>query len=163
MLKPVQLSISVSSTSFLCAALVVLLAFTLPVLTAPPAEAQTYTVLHNFTNGSDGSNPTAGVTLQGTSNLFGVAGRAALYRARQMDAGWTFSPIFDFNDTNGLFPAGRVTFGPGGALYGAAGSGGLPECTDGAGCGLIYSMRPPSTVCRRHNFVSAGCCSRAAG
>lgn len=148
MLKPAQLSISVSSTSFLWAALTALSAFTLPVLTAPPAEAQTYTVLHNFTDGSDGSNPTDGVTLQGTSNLFGGAGRAALYRARQMGTGWTLFPIFDFNDTNGLFPAGRVTFGPGGALYGAAGSGGLPECTDGAGCGLIYSMRPPSSVCR---------------
>ena len=148
MLKPAQLSISVSSTSFLWAALTALLAFTLPVLTTPPAEAQTYTVLHNFTDGSDGSNPTDGVTLQGTSNLFGGAGRGALYRARQMGTGWTLFPIFDFNDTNGLFPAGRVTFGPGGALYGAAGSGGLPECTDGAGCGLIYSMRPPSSVCR---------------
>jgi len=124
----------------------VLLAFTC--VTAVQTLAQTYTVLHNFTGGADGSNPQGGVTLQGTSNLFGGAGRTALYRVRQVGAGWTFTPIFEFNDTDGLFPSGRVTFGPDGALYGATGSGGLPECTDGAGCGVIYSMRPPSSFCR---------------
>jgi uncharacterized repeat protein (TIGR03803 family) len=116
--------------------------------TVPRSSAQTYTVLHSFTDGADGSRPTAGVTLQGTSNLFGGAGRVALYRARQMGTGWTLTPIFDFNDTDGLYPSGRVTFGPGGALYGAASSGGLPECTDGGGCGVIFSMRPPSSFCR---------------
>jgi uncharacterized repeat protein (TIGR03803 family) len=112
------------------------------------AMAQTYTVLHNFTGGNDGSHPDAGVTLQGTSNLFGGADRDTIYRVRAMGAGWTFTPIFLFNETNGLFPAGRVTFGPGGALYGATGGGGLDECIDGGSCGLIYSMRPPSSFCR---------------
>ena len=37
-----------------------------------PAPAQTYTVLHNFTGGSDGANPLTGLTLGANGNLYGT-------------------------------------------------------------------------------------------
>ena len=110
-------------------------------------NAQTYTVLHNFTGGADGHNPQAGLTLNGTSNLFG-AGNDTVFRLRQSGMTWLLSPIFDFNGTDGAVVTGRLTFGPGGALYGGTFSGGIPNCYDGAGCGLIFSMRPTSSICR---------------
>jgi uncharacterized repeat protein (TIGR03803 family) len=115
------------------------------VLAAQVAPAQTFTVLHDFTGGSDGYGP-GDLTLVGTSNLFGGAGTTAVFRLRKTGSSWLFNPIFEFNGTDGLGLAG-LTAGPGGALYGAAGSGGLPECFDGSGCGLIFSMRPPSSIC----------------
>jgi uncharacterized repeat protein (TIGR03803 family) len=111
------------------------------------SSAQTFTVLHDFTGGSDGSGPQAGLTLLDTSNLFGSAGDYTLFRMQQRGPSWIFNPIFEFDGTDGQIPLGRLSFGPGGALYGAAGTGGLPECIDGGGCGLIFSMRPPSSIC----------------
>jgi hypothetical protein len=37
------------------------------------AEAQTYSVLHNFNADSDGANPIAGVTVDAAGNLYGTA------------------------------------------------------------------------------------------
>ena len=55
----------------------------LTMLAAQPAQAQSYTILHNFSGGLDGSYPTAGLTLLGTGNLFGGAGPNAVFRLRQ--------------------------------------------------------------------------------
>ena len=45
------------------------------VVAAQLAEAQTFTVLHNFSSGSNGSNPFAGLTINGTGNLlYGTTG-----------------------------------------------------------------------------------------
>ena len=134
----VRRELALGATLLFCAA---------AVLTAP-AYAQTYTVLHNFTGGADGYYPNAGLTLNGTSNLFGGAGDNAIFHLRQSGTGWIFSPIYDFNGTDGDFLSGRLTFGPDGALYGASGAGGIPDCGDGAGCGLIFSLRPTRTICR---------------
>ncbi len=117
-------------------------------LAMQPAQAQTYTVLHNFSGGPDGSDPTAGLTLVGTSNLFGGAGPSAMFRLRQSGLGWVFTPIFEFNGTDGEYLAGRLSVGPDGALYGATSGGGQQECEGyGGGCGLIFSLRPAATVC----------------
>ena len=113
-----------------------------------PARAQTYTILHNFTGGANGYYPSAGLTLNGTSNLFGGAGNTAVFRLQRTGTSWIFTPIYQFNGTDGDFLAGRVTFGPGGALYGASLAGGIPDCLDGGGCGLVFAMRPTRTVCK---------------
>ena len=111
-----------------------------------PAGAQTYTILHNFTGGANGYYPSAGLTLNGTSNLFGGAGNTAVFRLQRTGTSWIFTPIYQFNGTDGDFLAGRVTFGPGGALYGAslAGEFRLPGR---GGCGLVFAdARPTRTV-----------------
>ena len=40
---------------------------------ALPAQAQTFTVLHNFTGGMDGANPSAGLTIDAAGNQIGRA------------------------------------------------------------------------------------------
>lgn len=121
--------------------------FSIITLLALPLHAQTYRVLHNFTEGTDGYYPEGGLTLNGTGNLFGGASDS-VFRVKQTGTSWIFSPIFDFNDPNGNNLAGRVTFGPSGALYGATYFGGIPNCIDGSGCGVIFSMRPTGSICR---------------
>ena len=48
------------------------LALLLGAVAAPLARAQTFTVIHNFTGGSDGANPLAGFLIDGTT-LYGTA------------------------------------------------------------------------------------------
>jgi len=124
------------------------LIFCAAVVFLTPSYAQTYTVLHNFSGGADGSYPNAGLTLNGTANLFGAAGENTIFRLRLMNGIWVFMPIYQFSGDDGGFLSGRLTVGPGGALYGASSFGGVPDCRDGAGCGLILSLRPPRTVCK---------------
>lgn len=112
------------------------------------AEAQTFTILHDFTGGADGYYPTAGLTFHGSGNLFGAAGPVAVFQLRFEGTGWVLTPIYEFNGTDGEFLAGRITVGPDDALYAASGLGGIPDCADGAGCGLVLSLRSPQSFCR---------------
>jgi uncharacterized repeat protein (TIGR03803 family) len=41
-------------------------------VTAPRAHAQTFSIVHNFTGGSDGANPLSGFTIDSQGNLFGT-------------------------------------------------------------------------------------------
>jgi hypothetical protein len=95
-----------------------------------PAAAQTYTIIHNFTGGDDGSNPYAGVTLNAATNLYGAAGRRAVYRMRQMGTSWVLFPLYEFNGLDGAQLAGRVTLGADGSVYGASQLGGIVECSN---------------------------------
>jgi len=47
-------------------------AFGLTVVATPAAQAQTYKVIHNFTGGGDGANPSAGLTINRAGNLYGT-------------------------------------------------------------------------------------------
>ena len=125
-----------------------LLTLCIGMLPASPLQAQTYTILHNFTGGSDGQYPEYGLTLVGSGNLFGGSAVDTVFRLRQGGSGWLLSPIFEFNGSDGYFMAGRLTVGPDGALYGASAGGGIPGCSSGIGCGLIFKMTPPTANCR---------------
>ena len=96
-----------------------LLAFTLPILTAWPAQAQTYGILYNFTGGAgDGGNPYAGVTVDGAGNLYGATtgnsdgGPGAVFKLTHRNGNWTFARLYN----SGSF--GDLTIGPNGTLYG---------------------------------------------
>ena len=43
------------------------------VLLGATAQAQTFTVLHNFTNGPDGGEPSAGLSMDRAGNFYGTA------------------------------------------------------------------------------------------
>jgi len=116
---------------------------------AAVAQAQTITVLHNFTGGADGSYPTAGVTFDQQGRIYGTAssdGRydsGVVFRLVREGEGWVLTPIYSFNfhDHDGTIPYSRVVFGPDGLLYGTTNVGG------GADFGTVYSLRPPATAC----------------
>ncbi len=142
MTSSVRISASISAT------FVITLLCMLAAITSQPAQAQTFTVLHYFTGGDDGYYPTGGLTFHGSGNLYGGAGPVAMFRLKREGTGWVLTPIYEFNGTDGEFLNGRLTVGPDDALYGASNLGGRPDCADGAGCGLVFSLRPPESFCR---------------
>jgi uncharacterized repeat protein (TIGR03803 family) len=48
-------------------------------IAALPAQAQTETVLYNFTGGGDGGNPQSNLTFDGAGNLYGTTNGGGLF------------------------------------------------------------------------------------
>ena len=143
------------------AGLATILMLFLVILTAQPAQAQTYKVLYNFTGGADGSKPETGLTWDSAGNLYGTTrsggltgsncggdyGCGTVFKLTYARSGWTFSTINSFaGGLDGDTPTGRVVFGPDGSLYGTTEYGGLRSgggaCNWGnlTGCGTVFSL-----------------------
>jgi uncharacterized repeat protein (TIGR03803 family) len=117
---------------------------------APPAEGQTVwteTVLHSFTDGTDGDNPfDAGVALDksgalfGTTLLGGTFGTGIAFKLTPPAQGgtqWTEAILHSFgNGTDGEGPLSKLVIGKGGTMYGTLSQGGP------ANLGLVYSLTP---------------------
>ncbi len=123
--------------------------FALIVTLAQAASAQTFSVLHNFTDGADGANPRATLTvgpggvLYGTAEDGGPHGYGTVFRLNEVNSAWVFSTLFGFTGgSDGGDPIGGVVFGAGGALYGTTQQGGVNNN------GVVFALRPPSTICR---------------
>jgi uncharacterized repeat protein (TIGR03803 family) len=128
----------------------------------PPAQAQTFQVIHSFNAGGDGARPLAGVTLDAEGNLYGTAEYGALtspmcysggcgtvYQMKHSGSGWILTPLYSFHGYDGANPLARVMFGANGTLYGTTESGGHGNCAFlGSGCGIIFNLKPPATVCK---------------
>jgi hypothetical protein len=124
----------------------------------PAAQAQTYTVLHNFTGGADGGVTQVGLTMDAAGNFYGTtyyggnnelcAGRncGTVFKLARSGSGWILAPIYSFaGGTDGANPYSRATIAPDGTLYGAASTGGGTGC-NGVGCGAIFHLTPPLTA-----------------
>ena len=123
-------------------ALSLMLLFALIAVPTPAAQAQTYSIIHNFFGGQDGATPEAGLTVDTVGNLYGTAsaggsGYGTAYRL-QYEAGWPFNPLFDFDGD----PTARVVFGPDGRLYGAE-----PYYSGGRFQGTVFNLGPPPRAC----------------
>jgi len=130
-------------------ALVLLVLIATTIVAAPAAQAQSYSVLANFT-GTNGNNPLY-VTLDEAGNLYGTtyyggrygtSGPGTVFRLTRHASTWIFTSLYDFSgQADGGKPYGGVVFGPDGALYGTAASGGL------YGYGVVYKLQPPPSRC----------------
>ncbi|MFZ0314718.1 MAG: choice-of-anchor tandem repeat GloVer-containing protein [Candidatus Korobacteraceae bacterium] len=144
-------------------AAIALASFVLSVVLMSSAAAQTFTVLHNFTNGADGRDPFAGLSMDRAGNLYGTAARGGLtncdggngcgvvFKLSNHNGGWTFSTLLEFNGTDGLSPQARVIVGPDGNLYGTTVNGGTngEDCVElASGCGVVFKLTPPPNICR---------------
>ncbi len=121
-------------------------------------QAQTFTVLHNFTGGGDGSSPYAGVTVDATGNLYGTTihggvtggscgalGCGVVFKLTHKAAGWTLNPIYTFSGgSDGAFPAARVIIGPDGTFYGTTVGGGSAPGINGGG--VVFRLQPAPHV-----------------
>jgi len=125
------------------------------------AQGQTYTVLHNFTGGTDGDMPYAGVTLDRAGHLYGTTtqggntGLGTVYELKLFHDRWLLNSLYQFQQPIGAYPQGRVVFGPDGSLYGISSAGGTGTGGSGPGdnpcphgCGAVYKLQPPATACK---------------
>ena len=132
-----------------------------------PVQAQTYSVIHNFTGGSDGGAPRAGVTLDRSGNLYGTTaaggytggkctgpglhGCGTVYELKHKNSAWLLNPLYTFMGAyeDGAAPYARVVFGLNGGLYGTTPFGGPPdEDCAGLGCGIVFKLQPSATACK---------------
>ncbi|HSY13630.1 MAG TPA: choice-of-anchor tandem repeat GloVer-containing protein [Verrucomicrobiae bacterium] len=117
----------------------------------------TLTTLYNFADGTDGAGPIARVTFGPDGALYGStsAGGAGTCLAANGYRGcgtvyklspprgpqpglpaWNATILFRFNETNGAYPQGQLTFDSSGNILGTAVNGGS------WGWGLIYELSP---------------------
>ena len=125
-----------------------------------PSMPGTFNLLHNFTGGSDGREPDAGLTMDRGGNLYGTAfeggngcgtlGCGTVFKLAHKGSTWVFNPLYAFaGGTDGASPEARVTVGPDGSLYGTTVSGGVGSCygVGGYGCGTVFNLRPAPRPC----------------
>ena len=126
------------------------------------AQAQTYQVLHYFTDGADGREPAAGVTMDQAGNLYGTAsyggahycggnGCGVVFKMTKLGSAWVLNTLYNFSGNDGQSPEARVVIGPDGNLYGTTFNGGNAgaACDElFEGCGVVFKLNPPPTNCR---------------
>jgi hypothetical protein len=112
----------------------------------PPAGGKgpwTETVLYSFTASGDGAFPTAGLTIDPSGALYGVATdyggsqNGVVFKLTPPAAGqtgWTQTVPYTFGDV--LSPTGALIMDGAGALYGAA--------SQGVGAGSVFKLTPPA-------------------
>ena len=136
-------------------------------LTAAPLAAQTFTVLHAFTNSPDGNGPFSGLllsggTLYGTTRLGGTSGSGInggiVFSVNTDGTGYTI--LHDFSsDTNGGDPWGGLVIS-GDTLYGTGAQGGMDWGTvfslktNGTGFALVHSFDPSTEVPFPHDRLT---------
>ena len=128
------------------------IAFVLTAVATRSAQAQTFTVIHTFTQGADGGNPGDGFTIDrggtlwGTTQTGGVGQNGTVFKMSKKGTDWIFSPLYKFAvGSDGNDPVGRVIFGPNGTLYGTTQTGGGIGCLS-YGCGTVFNLRPSPTA-----------------
>ncbi len=125
------------------------------------AQAQTYTVIHNFTGGAGGEAPFFGLSIDAAGNLYGTTlvggnpgcsfstGCGTVFRLARKNSNWIFAPLYAFQGgEDGGLPYAPVTIGPDGALYGDTLEGGAPCSLTDYGCGVVFRLAPPATSCK---------------
>ena len=107
-------------------------------------QAQTFTVLHTFTGGQAGANPSVGVSIDQEGNLYGTTHNGSnygtVYELKHEGTGWILDILLDFqNGDMGAYPYSRPYIAHDGTLYGSTVSGPDYNC-GGSGCGIIYHL-----------------------
>src|ERR1700735_2912924 len=153
MTNHLQFSTSVLQSILREAAFALALVLALTTIAAQSAQAQTFQLLHRFTDGNDGGTPFAGLTMDAAGRLYGTTfhggahGFGTVFRLTHAGSGWVLNTIYSFQGgTDGAYPDARVIFGPDGTLYGTTSAGGDPNCIDS--CGTVFNLQPPASVCK---------------
>jgi len=118
-------------------------------------QAQTYTVLYNFTGGADGGYVMSGLIQDSSGNLYGTASAGGNLTCSVINPGCGVvfmvnsagqeTVLYTFNGgTDGAMPQAGVIRDSHGNLYGTTARGGNPSCAwgNGTGCGTIFKIDP---------------------
>lgn len=111
-------------------------------------SAQTESIIHSFTNGTDGGYPDGALVSDGKGNWYGTASGGGTYfsglvfeLSPNSSGGWTEQVIYNFtgnsNPSDGARPDGPLVFDAKGNLYGVTDGG-------GAGAGTVFELSPNS-------------------
>jgi hypothetical protein len=121
---------------------------------APPREGRgpwKETLLHPFSGGNDGANPTAGFILDTSGNLFGATEygnsfSGTVFRLKppsQAGGAWTFGFVYGFTGKpDGAQPAAKLTIDMYGNLYSTTTQGGSGTGCSFHGCGIVFEVSP---------------------
>lgn len=115
-------------------------------VTALRAQGQTYSVLHDFTNGSDGALPFPGVMMDAKGNLYGTTnaggtGYGTVYKMSRLNSAWQLTPLYIFQSwSDGAEPVGGVIRDENGNLYGTTSRGGSSQW------GTVFELTPPTSI-----------------
>jgi uncharacterized repeat protein (TIGR03803 family) len=117
-------------------------------ITPRPAQAQTETVLYNFTGSPDGAVPESPLISDAAGNFYGTTlyggekNLGAVYEiSPNGEEGWNETVIHSFDGKDGEYPeSSPLIFDTAGILYGITSYGGSSGC--GYGCGLVYELSP---------------------
>jgi uncharacterized repeat protein (TIGR03803 family) len=107
----------------------------------------TESILRSF-DGHDCVNPSAGLTMDATGNLYGVCpdggpqGNGAAFKlTRGGSGGWGLTILYAFPEhADGWGPVGTPIWDAKGNLYGVTAAGGNTACDDG--CGAVFKLTP---------------------
>lgn len=131
--------------SKVCAVLTLAVFFGLPLIAASSACAQTEAVLYNFTGGSDGGSPNAGLTPDGAGNLFGATNSGGSGQSGTVfelspngGGGWNETVLYSFLDGGPDYC--KLIFDRAGNLYGTTIYGGAN------GYGTVFELRLVGTT-----------------
>ena len=129
------------------------------------------TILYNFTGGSDGCFPYAGVILDTAGNLYGVtlqggagfcnSGYGVVY---EVDANGNETVLHTFEGSDGAYALSVLLFDSQGNLYGTTeGGGSSSACDYEGGCGTVFEVSPQKdgswSETLLYNFCSLSGCT----
>jgi uncharacterized repeat protein (TIGR03803 family) len=120
---------------------IVVIVFASIILTA---QAQSFSVLYNFTGGRDGAEPAGQLVMDSAGSLYigtstgGSDGFGTVIKLKHTSGGWVLQPLYDFAGTDGGSIA-YITLAPNGSVYGASSGGGSGNC------GTVFNLRPSPT------------------
>jgi hypothetical protein len=119
-------------------------------LSCPAEQAQTFTIIHNFTGQQDGGVPTTGLAIDAAGNLYGTTrqggqtqggscpgyGCGIAFKMTKRDGNWLLTPLCD-NCMTGSLPSSRPAIAPNGIFYGTTLYRGVFDQ------GVLYQLQPP--------------------
>jgi uncharacterized repeat protein (TIGR03803 family) len=122
-------------------------------------------LLYQFTGGSDGGYPVAGLTFHGGklygTTEFGGIGVGVVFELQPVSGGWKETVLYTFQvHKDGNEPHAGLIFDKSGNAYGTTSRGGWRYCS--SGCGAIFQLTPTSgggwqeTVLYRFNGRGVG-------
>lgn len=132
------------------------------------------TLLHDFTDETDGASPNSGLVMDTAGNLYGTTYQGGSNTCLSTKCGtvfelsptssgaWTKTTLFNFYfGADGEFPAAGLVMDSAGNLYGTAYNGGLPGyCNVTTGCGVVFELSQTSTGAWNeavlHSFTGVG-------
>lgn len=122
----------------------------LVIVTSQFTQAQTYTVLYNFTGGTDGGAPMSTLILDSAGNLYGttknggdpacIGNNGTCGVVFKLDPSGTETVLHNFEDVgDGINPEAGVTMDTAGNLYGTTTYGGTGNA---GGNGVVFKLAP---------------------